>query len=86
MNQKTLKDIVINYLVDNYMPSGDAVTVFEAVKNAEGNESLIDRWDDFADGYPDTLKSGIIYSARIHALEWIDKNLPKAFFRVLFAE
>ena len=51
--------------------------------------SLINKWldnePDNADGYPTTMMAVLIVGINTEAVRWIDENLPKAWYRPMFA-
>lgn len=57
--------------------------VMERTKADPANEAM-DRWTDQVEGYPDQFAAFIWYSTKRHALQWIDENLPRAWFRPMF--
>jgi len=65
-------------------PAADAV--MEAVKSAPENEAMQGRWSDSAEGYPPAIFILAWMSAKEKALEWIDANCPKAWYRPMFTE
>lgn len=42
-------------------------------------------WDQPADGYPNQLYAIWFITVKEHAIKWIDKNCPQAWFREVFA-
>ena len=54
------------------------------VVKAEGGSAMERRWNDQVDDYPPQLLAVLLMSVNTAALEWIDANLPKAFYRDMF--
>ena len=81
----TLKEKILEFLTDGGMFEEQAAQVFEAVKSADENEAMRDRWNDTAEDYPSVLVSALNISAATHAVKWIDENLPQSWFRPVFA-
>lgn len=82
----TLKQKLKTLMIQRGLVEPWAETVFGAVEADPANESMKGRWDDEADGYPIELLAGLWVSACTHAVEWMDANKPKAWFRHLFAQ
>ncbi len=80
----TFKEFVLKYLTDNGMFPDQAEAVFENLKNDSASEPMQGRWNDNVEGYPSIIKIGILLPLNKLALEWIDKNKPKAWFRPMF--
>lgn len=81
----TLKQYLNNYLYNNGMFEDMAEQVVERVISDPANESMLGRWDDHTEGYPPEFLVVLRMSANLHAVKWIDENLPKAWFRSVFA-
>ncbi len=77
----TVQEYMINRLVQNGMFDTQATKVIEMVKAK--NEGF-DFWGKEAEGYPDQLLSVVWFTVKRNALEWIDENLPRAWFRPMF--
>lgn len=82
----TIQDAIKQYLVENGLFPYAADKVIEAVKADEGNECMATRWGDSTDDYPPIMIAAIMVTVKSHALAWIDANLPKAWFRPMFAQ
>ena len=80
--EKRIKELLVN----NGLSSNHADQVISAMKADDVNKAMLDRWDDDVDVYPQQIIVMAWVSARQHALEWIDANLPLAWFRPLFAD
>lgn len=48
------------------------------------NESMAQRWNDQIDGYPEQMISSLWLVVKRIALEYIDAECPKAWFRPMF--
>jgi hypothetical protein len=78
----TFQEFSIKYLTDRGMFDNQAVQVVEGVKSYQ--PSMVSLWNQSIDGYPDAVKTGLVLSLRSSAVEWIDNNLPQAWFRSMF--
>lgn len=74
----------IAQLVDRGMFEDQAKAVMVLVQADPVNEPMKDRWNDRVDGYPPQMQAVCLVSIKSQALEWIDKNCPKAWFRSMF--
>lgn len=79
----TNKEKCINYLVGKGMFESQAEEVFQRALPLMEQGSEI-RWDEDADHYPPTLFAIWRMILDKKALEWIDENLPRAFYRPMF--
>ena len=82
----TIRDTIKQHLVAKVMFESQADEVVEAVIAAPENEAMAGRWDEDTEGYPDVMMRVLLVSAKTHALEWIDANCPKAWYRPMFAK
>lgn len=80
----TIEEKLVEMLVNDGMFDTQANQVMERVKSNKINEAMIGCWGDATEGYPETLFMPLWASTKDHALEWIDENLPQAFFRPMF--
>ena len=78
----TFEEKVKEYFVASGMFDSQANAVFQEMKAS--TDAMFDRWNDDVLGYPDVMLNVILVSARRYALEWIDKNIPQAWFRGCF--
>jgi hypothetical protein len=53
-------------------------------KEDKRNESFEGRWGEDENAYPKEIFDLLWKAVRIDALEWIDKNCPKAWYRPIF--
>lgn len=81
----TVEEKLKKMLIDHGMFEDQAVAVMELVKADKVNESMENRWNDEAAGYPPRLFVALWMSVSNHALEYIDEKCPKAWFRPMFA-
>lgn len=81
----TIEQKIKTMLVEYGLMPAQAEAVFAAMKTDPVNEVMQGRWEDELIDYPPEFISAAWMSACTHAVEWIDKNLPRAFYRSLFA-
>lgn len=82
----TFESKAIEYLYQNGMFEDQAKAVVEIAKAAPENEPMKGRWQDDIEGYPPTMLQVLALSLDSAAVEWIDANLPHAWFRPMFAK
>lgn len=82
----TIEETLVEMLVDCGMFDSDAKAVMERVKADKGNEAMSMRWRDGIEGYPEQLLAVLWLSTKRHAVEWIDDNIPLAWYRPMFAD
>ena len=61
----------------------------EVIKLSEQNETLASmkgRWDDSTEDYPPSIVTLTWITVKEDALKWIDANMPRAWYRPMFAE
>lgn len=63
-----------------------AQEVIELSKTDNINESMKGRWSDDVEGYPPMMVKVLWMSTKTIALQWIDENLPEAWYRSMFSE
>ncbi len=78
----SIEDYFVDYLFNRGMFENQAKEVMEMVK--ERNKEMAGRWGDNIQYYPKTVLSLLTFSVNEVAVEWIDKNLPKAWNRDVF--
>lgn len=71
-------------MVDRGMFPHDAETVFNLIKDAPENQTMINRWNDPIDGYPTMMQGICLLSIKSIAGDWIEEHMPKAWFKALF--
>lgn len=82
----TIRQTITDRLISCGLMPDDAAKVMDDVIAAEENAPMQGRWDDEATGYPPSILSLAWFSAKQHALAWIDANCPQAWFRGMFTE
>lgn len=80
----TFEEYAKDYLQQRGMFPTQALAVLEKFKAAKEAESMIGRWQENIEDYPGVLLIGITLTLNSCALEWIDENLPLAWYRPLF--
>ena len=80
----TFEDKIKEMLVEHGMFENDAAAIVETMKADEVNEPMAHRWNDSVEDYPQSVLIILWASARATALEYIDANCPKAWFRPMF--
>jgi hypothetical protein len=81
----TFQDYLKGYLYKGGFFEDMAEKVVERIKADPANEPMLGRWEDHTEGYPPEMLAVMRVSANRHAVEWIDENLPAAWFRGVFA-
>lgn len=81
----TFEEKIKETLVSNGMFDHMADDVMGRIKADEALKSMEMRWDDDVDEYPLQIFQIVLISAKVHALEYIDETIPKAWFRPKFA-
>ena len=80
----TFENWIKTELEANGMFDSQAIAaVLEAVKTVQ--PSMSERWNHDMEGYPASVQAGLWLTTKHCALEWIDANLPLAFYRAMFA-
>lgn len=82
----TFEEIMRKNLKNRGMCDTQINEIMVAVKTAEENQSMLNRWCDNVSDYPDMMANVVWISVKRHALEWIEKNLPLAWFKPMFYE
>lgn len=82
----TVQEKLEKMLIERFLTESVAKEIIECVKADIANEPMEKRWSNNIEGYPVQLLSALWDSTKRHALEWIDENLPLAWFRPLFVE
>jgi hypothetical protein len=77
----TIKQALVSNLVHTGMFESQALEVIAIAKEEMGNDL---RLNDSIDDYNEIIIQLWIKSTRIHALAWILKNKPEAWFRPMF--
>ena len=80
---KTFRDILLSYLRDNGLSDNQSSKVF--IKVYKTMDDMIGRWDDDVEGYPPIMQNLVLLSTKRVAYEWINENIPMAWFKPMFA-
>lgn len=80
----TFEELARSYMHERCMFPEQIDAVIANLKAAPENKSMEHRWSDQVEGYPPPMKAVLWFTVRTHALEYIDKECPKAWFRPLF--
>lgn len=80
----TFSESVLKFLDSNGMQAAQAEQVLEMLVNDRGQESMKGRWDGDVSEYPPVMEKLILLSVKHFAIEWIDANLPLAWYRPMF--
>lgn len=81
---ETTKQRCLKMLTQNGMFESQAEAVLEQAKPQIEGDGYSMTWDSSADDYPAPMYAVINLILRREALNWIDTNLPKAWFRPMF--
>ena len=79
----TFRKKATQYLINNGMGEGDAKSVIEIVYS---DKDIDFKWDDKTSDFPDAVLNVVLFCVRQTALEWIDANAPKAWYREMFVD
>lgn len=82
----TFEDKLKELLVGNGLFDNQADEVVIIVKNAPENDIMAQRWNDRVEDYPPMMVNILWFTAKRHALEYIDANCPQAWFRPMFVD
>ena len=85
----TVRGALEQKLFEHGMFPAEAKAVMDRVvaQDAEKDAPLMaNRWSDAVSGYPPQLLVALWLAVKPHALEWIDANAPKAWYREAFTE
>jgi hypothetical protein len=80
---ETIRQWAERYLYERGMFPDQAKAVVDAVE--ADNEPMKGRWNHATDGYPHPLLAVLTFAIDAAAVEWIDANLPRAWYRSIFA-
>jgi hypothetical protein len=78
----TLKQFSLDYLTRNGMFPDQAQQVMSRAVIAD--DPLTGRWGDDLKGYPPVVRGVLIMHINSAAIEWIDANVPNAWYRPMF--
>ena len=74
----------MKFLQDNGMFESQAQAVVVQMTQDNHPEGISSRWNDDLEGYPEVMTAVFTMTLKSAALEWIDKNIPKAWYRPIF--
>ena len=80
----TFEQKIQEMLVANWMFESQAKEVINEMKKDKWIESMEGRWNDDISGYPDTIVNAMWFAAKTAALDYIEKNIPQAWFKPMF--
>jgi hypothetical protein len=80
----TVEGYFIEQLCQNGMFPEQAVGVMELARERFETQSLGIKWKSSYKDYPEVILPVLWVGIQTAALEWIDKNIPKAWFRPMF--
>lgn len=80
----TLEQDILKRLTSNGLSSKQAETIITIAKEDEALESMKGQWGKSVTEYPVQLRTVLWFSVKAIAFEWIEENVPNAFFRPLF--
>jgi len=80
----TIKDLMKKRLQRKGLWLNEAVAIMDTMDYEKSVESMIGRWEDNADGYPQELIAVVWASVQQSAAQWLDTNKPKHFARTMF--
>lgn len=80
----TFEEKLTQMLFERGMFKDQAAQVVDAVKADPANEAMAGRWSEEVDAYPDVILKLAWMSTLVHALAWIDANVPAAWYRPMF--
>ena len=80
----TIEEAVKKYIVDKGVFPEEADQILVLVKADLANEAMKDRWNDHIEDYSKQALNVLYVSVDFSALAWIDKNCPKAWYRLCF--
>jgi len=78
----TIREKMEQMLFEHGMFESQAKEVMDKVEKEE--VEMKGRWDDEETDYPTPMINVAWIAVKHHALEWIDANLPKAWYRPMF--
>jgi len=82
----TIREKMHKRLVGHGMFPDQAYAVLELAKAHPILPDMDHRWNDDVSDYPESFPVVIWLSVKLIALDWIDANKPKAWFRPMFAD
>lgn len=82
----TIENYLLAMLQERGMFESQAQAVLDMVKTAPENQAMQGRWSESTDAYPEIIIKMMWISTKDKALEWIDQNLPRAWYRPMFVD
>jgi len=82
----TFEDKIKEMLSAHGLFENQALAIVKMTKADKINKPMLERWRDEVEDYPQIILALLWSSAKRAALEYIDANCPKAWFRPLFTE
>ena len=82
----TFESMMKDYLVSRGMLDSQADAVIANVKALNETAFMSSVWNKNPNNYSVVMTQSIIMVTKLEAIKWIDKNLPLAFYRPMFAE
>ena len=83
LNDDTFEEKLKAMMVDRGMFDNQADVVMDKVKTIVG-ESMDRRWDESIENYPDTVLIQLWLIAKEESLNYLNENLPLAWFKPMF--
>lgn len=85
----TFREWSMNELVNNGMFESQATQVVDSVGGTDETQPTWSKdmqklWGEDIEGYPTSLRAVVKMAVYDAAVQWIDANLPKAWFRPMF--
>jgi hypothetical protein len=80
----TFYEYYLQKLIANGMFEDQAQAVMQQVMIDPANEAMLGRWWESTEGYLPVLLVILWFNVKTNALEWIDTNLPLAWYRPMF--
>lgn len=80
----TIEDKIREMLESRGLFGSQASQVIEKAKGDKVLEPMKVRWGDHVESYPPSFLPVLWLCVKANALEWIEDNLPRAWFRPMF--
>lgn len=80
----TIREWAEDYCFQRGMFPAQAKAVIDQYAASNEGKPIEGRWHDATEGYPPQLRALLAMGIDRAAVEWIDANLPKAWFRPMF--
>lgn len=82
----TFENKMIELLTANGLTDSQATNIVIVAKGKRTLDSMEHRWKQEIGDYPEMVTTAVWLNVKDVALEWIDKNCHKAWYRPLFAD